>query len=726
MEEKLDRDQLKPGTVWLHKEVTSCVVIISKLKNDQVYYEFSRNGGIGILKTDEFLEGFEPAKNKLLETGAPWHRKDDYDKKVIITNFDGNMVSYQYPGDGLCIVSGRANVESFLMDFIREYPEYDRIPVGSIWRAIRGCSEELKGKLIKVIGFCGSIIKWMCIEDGYDMGADVTGTCRSSFLYCFDKVKDNDNDALYGFRDTPGNVVKVIKTKVISDAKDLFRGSIEFFVPMKDCEKSSIQGLIDFHTVYRLISLDPVKDYTVPVDSVNHLTVNPEENDIKPNQIWVNKIKFRGQPMRYVKVEKPVHDNIVHWIDIGRGDEISWTNVNAFLKYYEKIADNDEGYEYVDRRNCDRVVKVLPYKYSGIVCYKIKSNEHDLTEDVRKFHEIYEPWGLAQLRRNNMESETKTEIKEEPKKQETEFKESLSLLEGMVEGSIWKRKDDSAMGTIIEVRENNPDMVVIRFDKGTVGEFNKYEILREWESVPEGNKTETYLKTDASKMKEFNTGAKREDKKGKGRYDLIPGEVINSVKEYAWNTYFKKGTVSCSKDDVDSSAYFDDWMNEEKYLEFITNVIVYFYVPDELKKPCIDDDCHDAYVTNWESFVKGLILMRKALAGHYEVGAEVHGIDNWKKGLPVYGSGRGGCFLDSMRRHSDQALMGLTDEPHAIAAIWNAVCAVWTLRHKSKSAIYQNASAVKAEDIMQTSWHFDMIDAALDALKHMPENKIEE
>lgn len=654
MEEKLDRDQLKPGTVWLHKEVTSCVVTISELKKDQVYYKFSRNGGLGILKTDEFLEAFEPARNKLLEPGAvTWHRKDDYDKRVIITNFDGNTVSYQYPGVGCSVTCGRANVESFLIDFIREYPEYDRIPVGSIWRAIRGCSEELKGKLIKVVRFTGSIISWMCIEDGYNTDADVTGTSRSSFLYCFDKVKDNDNDALYGFRDTPGNVIKVIKTKVISDAKDLFRGSIEFFVPMKDCEKSSIQGLIDFHTVYKLISLDPVKEFTVPADSVNHLTVNPEEDEIKPNQLWVNKIKFRGQPMRYVKVEKPVHDNIVHWIDIGRGDEISWTNINAFLKYYEKIADNDEGYDYVDRRNCDRVVKVLPYKYSGTVCYKIKSNEQDIMEDVRKFHEIYEPWGLAKLRRNNMESETKTEVKEEPK-------------------------------------------------------FN------------------TYLKTDASKLKAFEGGAKREDKKGKGRYDLIPGEVINSIKEYAWNTYFKKGSVSCSKDDVDNSAYFDDWMNEEKYLEFITNVIVYFYIPDELRKPCIDDDCHDAYFTNWEGFIKGLIIMRKALAGHYEAGAEVHGIDNWKKGLPVYGSDRGGCFLDSMRRHSDQALMGLTDEPHAIAAIWNAVCAVWTLRHKSKSAIYQNASAVKAEDMMQTSAHFDMIDAALDALKHMPENKIEE
>lgn len=654
MRDKLNRRQLKPGEVWLHKEITTCVVTIHELKNDQVYYNFSRHGGLGILKTDEFLESFEPGRNKLLKEGVIWHRKDDYAEKATITNLDENKVSYQYINAGHTIDVGVASIENFLLVFMMEYPEYDEIPVGSVWRAMRGCSDWLKGKLIKVVSFTKNIINWMCIEECEDRDVDVTGTSRSSFKYCFERIKNNDNDALYGFRDTPGKVAKIIKTKVSLETSESFKGSIEYFFPIGENDKSYIGELTKFHTCHTLISLDPAKEFTVPTDSVNHLTVNPEEDEIKPNQIWMNKITFRGQPIRYVKIEKPVHDNVVHWINIGNGNEISWTNVNVFLKYYEKIAENDEGYEYVDRRNIDTVVTVLPYKFSGVVCYKMK-NEHDFREDVRKFHEIYEPWGLAQTRRNNnMENETKVEVKEEESK------------------------------------------------------FN------------------TYLKTDASKLEDFGTGAKREDKKGKGRYDLIPGEVVVAVKDYAWNTYFKKGTSSCSKDDVDNSAYFDDWMDEEKYLEFITNVIVYFYVPDELKKPCVDDDCHDAYVTNWTGFCKGLRIMRKALAGHYEAGAEVHGVDNWKKGLPVYGSSRGGCFLDSMRRHSDQALEGLTDEPHAIAAIWNAVCAVWTLRYKSKSAIYQNASAIKNEiDDKPRSTHFDMIDSALDALKYMPGNKIE-
>jgi hypothetical protein len=114
--------------------------------------------------------------------------------------------------------------------------------------------------------------------------------------------------------------------------------------------------------------------------------------------------------------------------------------------------------------------------------------------------------------------------------------------------------------------------------------------------------------------------------------------------------------------------------------------------------------------------------MRKELARHYEEGAKVHGVDNWKKGLPIYGSERGGCFLDSMRRHTDQMLQRKTDEPHAVAALWNAFCAVWTLKHKPYSTTYQNASAVKAEEKPKSA-HFDMVDSAINALKYMNKDK---
>ncbi len=196
------------------------------------------------------------------------------------------------------------------------------------------------------------------------------------------------------------------------------------------------------------------------------------------------------------------------------------------------------------------------------------------------------------------------------------------------------------------------------------------------------NKTETYLKTDESKLEDFGTGAKREDKTGKGRYDLIPGDVMNQLEDFAWATYFMNGSTTCSATDVSKSAYFDDWTNVELYYDFIVNVISYFFAKDHVE--CTDDCGEISYEVNWDVFRSGLYEMRKQLALHYEAGAAVHGVDNWKKGLPVYGSERGGCFLDSMRRHIDQALQGKDDEPHPIAAIWNAFGAVWTLNNNNQ------------------------------------------
>ena len=217
----------------------------------------------------------------------------------------------------------------------------------------------------------------------------------------------------------------------------------------------------------------------------------------------------------------------------------------------------------------------------------------------------------------------------------------------------------------------------------------------EGESKMENSK-ETYLKTDTSKLKDFGTGAKREDKTGKGRYDLIPGDVMSELEDFAWETYFNNGSTTCSATDVSKSAYFDDWTDVELYYDFIVNVISYFFAKDRLV--CLDDCSEISYEVNWYTFRSGLYEMRKQLALHYEAGAVVHGVDNWKKGLPVYGSERGGCFLDSMRRHIDQALMGLTDEPHAVAALWNAFCAVWTLKNKPENITTKPEEETKSKD----------------------------
>ncbi len=60
------------------------------------------------------------------------------------------------------------------------------------------------------------------------------------------------------------------------------------------------------------------------------------------------------------------------------------------------------------------------------------------------------------------------------------------------------------------------------------------------------------------------------------------------------------------------------------------------------------------------------------LAQHFEEGALKYGEGNWKKGIPLH------CYLDSGLRHAAKVAMGLDDEPHLRAVIWNFACLLET------------------------------------------------
>ena len=237
----------------------------------------------------------------------------------------------------------------------------------------------------------------------------------------------------------------------------------------------------------------------------------------------------------------------------------------------------------------------------------------------------------------------------------------------------------------------------------TKGRYERVmERLKEGESKMENSK-ETYLKTDESKMKEFSSGAKREDKSGKGRYDLIPGDIMADFVNYAWEAYFIEGPTTICDTDISLNAYFDDVTDEKLFFEFILNMTCMFFTDHEKLNEITDSVGERAYVVTWENFHNALYKMRELLAKHYEAGAKVHGVNNWKKGIPVSDSERGGNFVDSMRRHTDQALRGLDDEPHAISAIWNAFCAIWTIRNKHTNTT--NASETKPEVEIKSNDH---------------------
>ena len=60
------------------------------------------------------------------------------------------------------------------------------------------------------------------------------------------------------------------------------------------------------------------------------------------------------------------------------------------------------------------------------------------------------------------------------------------------------------------------------------------------------------------------------------------------------------------------------------------------------------------------------------LALHCEQGALKYGERNVEKGIPIH------SFIDSAVRHLSCYQMGMDDEPHLRAAMWNIAFAIWT------------------------------------------------
>ena len=198
----------------------------------------------------------------------------------------------------------------------------------------------------------------------------------------------------------------------------------------------------------------------------------------------------------------------------------------------------------------------------------------------------------------------------------------------------------------------------------------------EEEPVDKGDSITNYLKMDGDKA-QFESGAIRYTKTGKGRYDLIPNDVIADIIGYAQDKFYGRNTICISKADIIEDAYRGEV--DDRFSNTIINLIIHHYAPADIVANDMSLPAMEATIV---SFMDGFANMMKDLAIHYENGAEKYGVDNWKKGIPVTGGDRGGSFMDSAMRHLTQYLIGLTDEPHYISCIWNCVCGLWTLRQQ--------------------------------------------
>ena len=70
-----------------------------------------------------------------------------------------------------------------------------------------------------------------------------------------------------------------------------------------------------------------------------------------------------------------------------------------------------------------------------------------------------------------------------------------------------------------------------------------------------------------------------------------------------------------------------------------------------------------------------------SVSKRFEDGANKYGRDNWKKGIPL------SRYVDSLYRHLWAWMRGDTDEDHAGAVMWNAMCMTETRKMIEKGVL---------------------------------------
>lgn len=143
---------------------------------------------------------------------------------------------------------------------------------------------------------------------------------------------------------------------------------------------------------------------------------------------------------------------------------------------------------------------------------------------------------------------------------------------------------------------------------------------------------------DSGDRTEFETGAVRDMREGKGRCDLLPLDVVNQL--------FGGGEPNVF-------TSINRFKNTSKVMYL--NVALH----------------HFLLQIGWN--IHTMIL---EVAKHFEEGAKKYGENNWRKGIPVR------CYIDSAVRHYLKWLRGDQDEPHDRAFCWNIICAIWTCTNK--------------------------------------------
>ena len=157
---------------------------------------------------------------------------------------------------------------------------------------------------------------------------------------------------------------------------------------------------------------------------------------------------------------------------------------------------------------------------------------------------------------------------------------------------------------------------------------------------------------DSGDRTEFESGAVRDMRVGKGRCDLLPLDV--------------------------TARYIELYINQSSAAPI--RPIINFQTSGDSR------DLYDSIylftmrANGWNLNHSTMFL---EVAKHFEEGAKKYGDDNWKKGIPT------NVYIDSAVRHYLKFLRGDKDEPHDRAFCWNILCCIWTCIHKPELNVYR-------------------------------------
>lgn len=152
---------------------------------------------------------------------------------------------------------------------------------------------------------------------------------------------------------------------------------------------------------------------------------------------------------------------------------------------------------------------------------------------------------------------------------------------------------------------------------------------------------------DSGERRQFESGAVRDIREGKGRCDLMPLEVV--------------------------ARFLDD--NDDQML---ANIAMFQKSGDTVwLYHALEYAC---YALEKDDVIKCRASLMLDVSKHFEEGAKKYGENNWQKGIPV------SCYIDSAVRHYLKWLRGDEDEPHDRAFVWNLMCCIWEVDYNSNKA----------------------------------------